>query len=279
MLLGYHGNLADLRGIEREVLPLARLERPAVGQRLRLLLFGGSMAELAADVLGSVASIRGAISEVSMSAALRLVLRAALDVGSALNYGREVDVFGFTMDALPRLALFKATNDQRVTLLHLVAAQVPDCAEVFRDLDFLRRVRGLSISLLAESVGMFKHEAAHVSACASARSERSENLEDLMKRSAQESTTLEDGLSATRDDAKSLLAFFAVAARPAEVDTKAIELLVMLSEFVSVFERCAKELTLSAEMLATCQRGSLGNQPCKEPGNVAATVWAGKGCT
>lgn len=274
-LLGFQGDPASLRTIERVVLPLARIERPAVGQRLRLLLFGGSMTELAADVDNGLHSIRNALDAARKSSALRLVLRHVVCLGSAVNYGAtdisNDDVAGFTIESLPKLTQFKATNNSRITLMHILVAQVAAFSDalprtLLEELAATRAAAKLTIAPFAESVAAFHREASHASACSQTRGgsdgvdeeadATTSHLISLTKRSLAKSGELEKELAATREVAKSTLVFFATSYRLQEVDAKASELISTLSGFVSSFEQCLKELVAHPELARTCHRGA-----------------------
>ena len=129
MLTEFPGNKENLREIERQVLPLARLDKPAVGQRLRLLLFGGSMKDLEKDVVRGLTEVQHVLKSAKESSTLRIVLRHMMCLVSELNYGSAVEtgsdqLAGFSLDALPKLAQFKATSNAKITLMHILVAQV-----------------------------------------------------------------------------------------------------------------------------------------------------------
>jgi len=271
-LLGFPGETSTLREIERLVLPLAKLERPPVGQRLRLLLFGGSMRDLIAEVQGSLLLVRRGLESVRQSNALRSVLRHTMCLGSVLNFG-EVDVeddgcVGFTLDSLPKLALCKATNNVRLTLLHVLVAQVTVADEalpkaLMDELACTKEPARLSLVQLAESVSAFHREASHASACSQARGASAPEADDgatvhlaaLAKQSLAEAASLEAELVSTREAARKTLAFFASPFRPQEVDTKVLDLMSVLSEFAGSFKRCAQELEAHPEVARMCHRG------------------------
>jgi len=74
LLVGHCAGNGKLREVESKILPLARLERPAAGQRLRLLLFRNTMGGLSEDVRVGLRSMKAALDDAQNSPAFRTVL-------------------------------------------------------------------------------------------------------------------------------------------------------------------------------------------------------------
>jgi len=269
----YRGDSAALREAERQVMPLARMERPGVGQRLRLMLFSRMMTELAGDAKSGLASVQTALDDARSSVAFRAVLCHTVRLGTVINFGAsrsdgDADaggaVGGFNLDALSRLALFRAPGNSRITLLHVLVAQVSAADEdmpkrLLEDMSSVHKAAKRPIAPLAEDVAAFCNEAEHVAACATARTNSTSSTDEVTARLSRlselattEANVLKEQLSATRDAAKAALSFFALSAQPKEVDAKALELCTLLSEFLSAFERAKTEISSDPELAAAC---------------------------
>jgi len=269
MLTEFPGNKENLREIERQVLPLARLDKPAVGQRLRLLLFGGSMKDLEKDVVRGLTEVQHVLKSAKESSTLRIVLRHMMCLVSELNYGSAVEtgsdqLAGFSLDALPKLAQFKATSNAKITLMHILVAQVYAAGQLLpkallTELAGVRAKDQLAIGPLAESVAAFHREASHAQACLNSRGEKDDevttNMRILATDSMRDAAALETSLAATRDLAKSTLSFFAIPYRPQEADPKMLDMINNLCEFIQLFEGCMKDLEAHPSLAKACNRG------------------------
>lgn len=273
LLLNYKGDPLMLRQTERLLLPIARLERPPAGQRLRLALFGRMMAELSSDALDGLSAVRRALDDARNSDAFRDVLSHTARLGSIINFGvarTDGEVTGFALDALPRLALFKSASNARITLMHVLVAQVTAVdqelpARLLQETGSVHRGAQRCIAPLADDVNAFAREADHVAKCkASCASNAALECDDaasrltaLADRATADARSLKEELSATREAANTTLQFFALHAKPHEVDAKALELLTLLSDFVNSFDACRQELLKNPQLAAACHRGAL----------------------
>eukprot|EP00435_Cladocopium_sp_Y103_P028924 s776_g7.t1 len=123
-LLGYRGEVSELRLLEQELLPFASLV-PSAQQRLRLALLQRDLCERAQLLRRRLVALRAAAEGIRNSGAFQQTLQHVLLLGNALNGGDEVTAAqGFSLEALARLPLSKATSDPRVNLLHLLVLQM-----------------------------------------------------------------------------------------------------------------------------------------------------------
>merc|ERR1719220_1817843 len=100
------------------------------------MLFGCIMHELSNDVCKGLVTVRTAMDDARRSLAFRAVLRHTARLGSIVNFGKQsenIDVAGFTLDALPRLALFKAASNSKINLLHVLVVQVSNADPALLD--------------------------------------------------------------------------------------------------------------------------------------------------
>jgi len=278
LLLGFLGDSVKLREVERKVLPFAKLTRPPAGQRLRLAMFGRIKDEISSDVKGGLDKLKAAFTDTRGSLAFRTVLRHTARLGSVINFGvaqADTDVAaGFSLEALTKLALFKAANNSRITLLHVLVAQV--CAAdkdlpgfLVTDLGEMRRVVKRPLAQLAEEVGAFNREVEHASSCASlqvfvdqAETSGSNCMSCRMQHFAEEASAtaanLKEDLKSARSAAKAALTYFAVPASEKEVDNKSHELSTLLCDFLDGFSKCQEELAANPALAAACHSGALG---------------------
>jgi len=176
-------------------------------------------------------------------------------------------VGGFGLDALSRLALFRAPGNSRITLLHVLIAQVsvadPDLPKrLTEEMGNVHKAAKRSLASLSDDVSAFVREAEHVSSCAAANggSNSSDDpvAEKLVKFSDQASSeagSLSKELKETRDAARATLSFFAIPSAPKDVDSKSLELCSLLSEFLSVFEKTSKEIMKNPALASVCHSG------------------------
>jgi len=271
-----------LREVEVKILPLARLECPAAGQRLRLMLFRKTMGGLSDDVHTGLSTIKDALDEAQKSTAFRAVLCHTVRLGSVINFGScksEADdeaaaqkaaaaVGGFGLDALSRLALFRAPGNSRITLLHVLVAQVsvadPDLPKrLTEEMSNVHKAAKRSLASLADDVSAFMREAEHVSSCATANGSSNssddpvtEKLVKFSDHASREAGSLNKELKETRDAARATLSFFAIRSTPNDVDAKSLELCSLLSEFLSVFEKTKKEIMKNPALASVCHSGA-----------------------
>jgi len=239
------------------------------------MLFNRMMQELSVDLRAGLSAVRTALDDARKSPAFRAVLAHTVRLGSVINFGTakaDADdghiaaVSGFGLDALSRLALFRAPGNARITLLHVLVAQV-----LVADTDLPRRLveemgnvhksAKRPISQLAEDITAFAHEAEHATACSSCRSSNAADvvaasLSALSERAVAEVLALREQLKYTRDSAKATLSFFALPAKEKEIDAKALELCQLLSEFLSVFEKTKREITRNPNLASVCHSGA-----------------------
>lgn len=279
LLCSYRGELSELREAERLLLPLARLERPAIGPRLRLALFGRMADELSRDSLEGLATVRRAADDACSSTAFRTVLRHTERLASIINFGAggsSDGVTGFSLDALPKLALFRSTSNSKVTLMHVLAAQVsaaePELPQrLLREIGTVRDAAKRPIPPLADDVAAFSREADHANTCAVSRRSAeddasSQRLSALAESAKAKATALKEALSSTRDASVRTLRFFAfLSDKDKDTDKKALELFALLSEFLEVFGRAVKEIESNAELSAAC--GNSRSSSSKQAGN------------
>jgi len=128
LLVQHRERASEMRELERTLLPLACLEKPSVTQRLRIVLFARTRVELARDLRSAFRELKGAFKDARASASFRTVLQHTAHLGNVINYGAvkadERVAAGFSLEALPKLYLFKSANDQRITLLHVLVSQI-----------------------------------------------------------------------------------------------------------------------------------------------------------
>lgn len=260
MLLGYNGPIEELRNIEQQLIPLARFERPAAGQRLRVMLFGRKMTELASLLRTSFGLMHGAFLEARSSKALKTVLHHTVRLGNYINYGaiepEDAVAAGFGLDALVRMEMFRSVADSRLNLLHTLITQStmddPTLPSRLRsELSSVKTASALQFAPLAEDVAAFKREAGNVATCAKANAEK-QQLERLAKQAGDECTALEQKLDEARSAAKETLDYFAVKVKPQETDSKGIELLKLLSRFLDAFENHCKQLESNPKLKMLC---------------------------
>lgn len=124
----YEGLPEELRDVERQLLPLAKL--PRLKARIQSLLFSKSLPTLHSSLLARIQMMRDACKQVKESVALRRILGTVLRVGNYLNHGVDapdagggVEVRGFALESLLRLRDFKASipGEAAVSALHCVA--------------------------------------------------------------------------------------------------------------------------------------------------------------
>jgi len=272
-----------LRGVERQILPLARMERPVAGQRLRVMLFNKMMKELSKDAHSGLGILHGALEDAQNSPAFRTVLCHTIRLGSIINFGNtpkpetgEVSgdteqatapVAGFSLDALSKLALFRAPGNARITLLHVLVAQlsVEDASLHARLQDEMGKVHKAakrSLASLSEDVGAFSREAEFFTNSAASLGGASSSepvvakLVRFSEQATAEAAALVQLLADARAISKATLAFFAMQARPAEVDAKALELCILLSEFLVAFEKARREITQRPDLAVMCHSGT-----------------------
>lgn len=276
-LLNYKGDPQMLRETERQLLPIARLQRPIASQRLRLAVFGRVMAELLDDVRGGLGVVRQALIDARDSSSFRVVLSHVSRLASVINFGvsqAEGAVAGFALDALPKLILFKSANNPRVTLMHVLVAQVTAVDQelpmrVLSEVGSVRAAAQRCIAPLAEDVNAFCQEAENVAKCSSSCvSDVAPGADDVATRvmalanlAQSEARVLKEELSTTRDTASETLQFFVVNAKLHEVDAKALELCALLADFLASFDRCRQELASNPQLAAVCHQGAPGPAP------------------
>ncbi|CAK0795670.1 unnamed protein product, partial [Prorocentrum cordatum] len=289
LLVQHRERASEMRELERTLLPLACLEKPSVTQRLRIVLFARTRVELARDLRSAFRELKGAFKDARASASFRTVLQHTAHLGNVINYGAvkadERVAAGFSLEALPKLCLFKSANDQRITLLHVLVSQVlatrPSLPEALRgELASLRAARRWQLKTLAEDVAMYCKEADHVAAVVGSL-EPAEGAElgrgaptagaeygaprgraaALAGEAAAEAAALRAELAEVREAARQALAFFAVPAKPAEQDSRALELLGLLDSFRDSFHGCAQELAANTPLAAKVRSPNGSGEP------------------
>jgi len=277
LLKQHRDRASELREVERMLLPLACLANPSAQQRLRIVLFGRTRVELAGDLRRAFGDLRGAFDGARASAAFRTVLQHTAHLGNVINYGAvKADdrvAAGFSLEALPKLCLFKSASDQRITLLHVLVSQIlatkPALPEALRgDLADLKAAKRWQLKVLVEDVALYSKEADNVAAvirtmtppeppdsspCAPADAAEDDSYRQICELSAaasQEARALQAELAEVREAAQQTLSFFAVPAKPAERDGKALELLGLLDSFQDSFLGCVQELTKNTDLAA-----------------------------
>jgi len=278
LLIGHRPSSGKLREVENKTMPLARLERPAAGQRLRLMLFRKTMAGLSEDVHIGLSSIRSAFDAAQNSAAFRAILCHTVRLGSVINFGSSTAeaedaagaetaaAGGFGLDALSRLAHFKAPGNSRITLLHVLVAQVcaadPDLpTKLTEEMCNVHEAAKRSLASLADAVSAFTREAEHVSSSANGGGTGSDDpiaarLAKFSEHASSEAGSLAQVLAATREAAQATLAFFAITCTAKDVDAKSLELCGLLSEFASVLEKTKKEIMMNPALASLCHSGT-----------------------
>jgi len=201
-------------------------------------------------------------------------------LGSVINFGSSkaedaaaaekaaAAVGGFGLDALSRLALFKAPGNSRITLLHVLVAQVcaadPDLlTQLTEEMRNVHEAAKRSLASLAEDVSAFTREAQHVSSCGTANG-GSANSDDpvaaklawFSEHASSEAGSLAKELVATREAAQATLAFFAIPCTTKDVDTKSLELCGLLNGFVSALEKTKKEMMMNPALASLCHSGA-----------------------
>jgi len=263
-------------------LPLARMERPVAGQRLRVMLFNKMMKELSKDAQTGLGILHGALDDTRESPAFRTVLCHTVRLGSVINFGNApkaeaegsgdsdhapTPVGGFCLDALSRLALFRAPGNAKITLLHVLVAQVSveDASLHVRlqeEIGKVHKAAKRSLASLSDDIGAFNREAEFFANCAASAGGPGSidtvvaKLADFSEHATTEAAALVQQLADARAAAKATLSFFAMQARPAEVDAKALELCVLLSEFLVAFEKARKEITQNPDLAVMCHSGA-----------------------
>ncbi|CAE7263611.1 FH20 [Symbiodinium sp. CCMP2592] len=170
-LLAFQGDPGQLRDAERQLLPLARLPFPPARLRMKLGLLQRTLTASVEALNRRLGDIRGACVALSRSRALRRALVHVLFLGNALNHGlvhgasSQLSVRGFSIEVLPRLVLLRATQNTRITLLHVLVsqlqaenAQLPE--NLIEDLSPVRRAVSAPLAQLAHEVAAFAAEAA-----------------------------------------------------------------------------------------------------------------------
>lgn len=121
----YDGPPEALRNVERQLLPLARLQR--VKTRVQIMLFGKTVPSVHQTLLSKVQALQNACTEVRNSRSLRRVFGTVLRVGNYLNHGIDAadagggaEVRGFAMESLLKLRDFRAAQGGEVSALHCV---------------------------------------------------------------------------------------------------------------------------------------------------------------
>eukprot|EP00930_Biecheleria_cincta_P060753 TRINITY_DN4635_c0_g1_i1.p1 TRINITY_DN4635_c0_g1~~TRINITY_DN4635_c0_g1_i1.p1 ORF type:complete len:744 (+),score=155.54 TRINITY_DN4635_c0_g1_i1:77-2308(+) len=174
LLLAFAGEVSDLRTLERQLLPLARLRNPCVAQRVQMAVLGCTMEEKVASLKEDISIVHEACRATRDSRSMRRVLRHLLHLGNMLNSGVETGEFaakGFSLDVLPRLKLCRAPGKACLTLLHVLVAQVwaqhdqmPQA--LVKELSGLVRfVAWKPLNQLAEDVAEFCSQAALAGQC------------------------------------------------------------------------------------------------------------------
>jgi len=282
-LRGYSGDPAELRDVERQLLPLATMQHPSVGERLRIMLFKCTMQDLCGNVKGDLTSVRTALDDARSSIAFRVVLHHTVRLGTMINFngGAEASavVGGFNLDALARMAQFKAPGNSRVSLMHVLVAQVfaADAdlpRKLVEDLRSVHRAAERPIAPLVEDIAAFCSEADHIAACAAARPDgvecsaegasasASARLATLARSATAEAAGLREQLASARQAAKAALAYFAMPVfQPKDIDAKALELCALLSSFASAFERARAQIASDPLLAAACHRKAPGARP------------------
>ncbi|CAL1136436.1 unnamed protein product, partial [Cladocopium goreaui] len=164
-LLGYSGEKSELRLLEQELLPFASLV-PSAQQRLSLALLQRDLRERAQLLRRRLTALRTAAMGMRSSGAFQQTLRHVLLLGNALNGGDEVAAAqGFSLEALARLPLSKATSDPRVNLLHLLVLQMKAAdpllpEKLLEDLAPMRLVASLPLPQLSLELRGFANDVA-----------------------------------------------------------------------------------------------------------------------
>jgi len=281
-LLGYSGDLNDLRDAERKVLPLARMQRPSAEIRLQLAVFSHKVRDLAGRLRMDLTVVTDALATARSGFMFRTVLRRALHLGNTLNHGRSgrQAAGGFAVaDGLPKLSLCRAVSNPKATLLHVLVAHLvawdPAAPGRLREeLGATRVAASRPLALLAEDVATFRRQASEVARCAAEAADTAvadalpslAPIQELVTRSAEEAVALESSLGSLRDEADLALKFFGEvpAAAPssgtpsvtvAEVFAKSADLLAVLASFLEAFLACSRELDACPSLAALC-RGS-----------------------
>ncbi|CAE7447452.1 FH6 [Symbiodinium natans] len=178
MLASYDGPTENLRDVERQLLPLARI--PRLKARVKCLLFGKTMPGLRAGLEARIRTLQEACNEVRQSQALKRIYAMVLRVGNYLNHGVDapdaggLEARGFAVESLLKLRDFRQGGESSVTALHCVALHLlpidPQLPAKFREelkaaLEVGGDATGASvgpssnIGELREAVGRFRHEA------------------------------------------------------------------------------------------------------------------------
>lgn len=125
------GDVAQLRDVERQMLPMALL--PRMGPRLRLMVLVGTLAERTGETLRQLALLQAACNELRSSAVLRELLAIVLVLFNYVNFGTEAAqdggrerLQGVDVQSLLRLRETKAYNGdfQGFNMLHFVLKQL-----------------------------------------------------------------------------------------------------------------------------------------------------------
>lgn len=270
-LISYDGPVENLRIVERQLLPLARLSR--LKARLRTMIFGNNMASMRDSLLGRIHTLRHACEQVRTSEALRRVFGTVLRVGVYLNHGVDapdvgggVEVKGFAVESLLKLRDFRAAQGGEFSAIHFVAlhllqAPLPDFpAQLRRELrDVLEpgdasggNITDGGISNLRDGVDQFKSEMGQVQLeidrCASSYSQAAlEVQQQLLKDAKEMAYSLEEELNEALVIAQKLLGYFGercdVLPPTNETCTEGVEkFFSIIREFVTSFEESWREV-------------------------------------
>jgi hypothetical protein len=130
-LLSYDGRVDDLRRLEQQLLPVARVPRLKV--RIRAMIFAKNIQDIREKISCRIVRLAEASSEVTVSGTLKRVFAVVLQLGTYLNYGedpasarslwqadQQPKVAGFTMDGLLKLRDYRS-SDSTSSALHCVA--------------------------------------------------------------------------------------------------------------------------------------------------------------
>lgn len=155
-LVNYDGPTENLRDVERQLLPLARL--PRLKARLRTMLFCKKMPVQQASLLERIRVLRSACEQVRNSSALRRIMCAGLRVGNFLNHGIEnagegAEVRGFAMESLLKFRDFRAAHGGEASALHCIVVHLcphhPELLQQLRqELQILFPVDGVDVASL-----------------------------------------------------------------------------------------------------------------------------------
>jgi len=286
-LATYDGPSEVLRDVERQLLPLARLNRRKA--RLRTMMFSKNMPSLHSSILTRIHLLRSACEQVRSSATLRLVLEMALRVGNYLNHGVEAPdvggVRGIAIDSLLKLREFRASQGGEASALHCIAVHLlphhPTLlqqlrAELQAILDpgdaGISSIMDGGISELHDSAGRFQSEIDLVQGEMDRFSDfyRLEGeasvsegigplavLQRLLEDSREIIQGIEEELNATLATARQLLEYFGERGGWAKDGYGAVDKFFhSLKEFIQSFEECWKEVLDNPRKLRIQTKGT-----------------------